>query len=158
MLRHSLRLVLLAGLILSSAPFALAQGRGSYSGRSAYGQSLNGPAVSPYLYLLNGNSSNIGANYFTFTQPMQQQQQVNQQQYQQGAVTQQQLNALGKNAMQGNIPTLRATGNAASRMNYSHYYPGMSAAGNRGSSGNRGAPSGGGMGGGMGGMGMGGGF
>lgn len=146
MQRQLLQVALIVGLTLAGAGIASAQGRGGYSGRNAYSQGLNGPAVSPYLYLLNGNSSNIGANYFTFTQPMQTQQQVNQQQYQQGANTQQQLKDLGKNAMQGNIPVLRPTGNAASRMNYSHYYPGMTNAGNRGSS-NRGAPTGGGFGG-----------
>jgi len=94
------------------------------------------PTLSPYLYLFgNGNNGFAGLNnYQAFVQPLLAQNQLNSQQgnlnYQQSSqisLLQQQLNqvrsstGLGTTGFAGHI---RPTGEAATYMNYSHYYTG----------------------------------
>jgi len=96
------------------------------------------PTVSPYINLFNNNQGGVN-NYFSFVRPMQQQQRLNQQQYNQNARLQQQLyNPQGQfgapitlGPQVGGPQTMLRPGNqgtgmpstAATFFNYSHYYP-----------------------------------
>ena len=92
------------------------------------------PVISPYVNLFNNNQGGIN-NYFSLVRPMQQQQLINQQQFNQNRYLQQQL---AQPYQQGYGPMLvppgsqgmfRPTGagvgqpsTAASFFNYSHFY------------------------------------
>ena len=93
------------------------------------------PTLSPYLYLFGGTNG-FGAlnNYNAYVRPLQQQNQFQNQQFytnnsqsNQISVLQQQLNqlrestGLGTTGFAGHI---RPTGEAATYLNYSHYYAG----------------------------------
>jgi hypothetical protein len=87
------------------------------------------PTLSPYLYLFGSGNGGFGAlnNYQAFVQPALAQNQLNSQQGTAINQLQQQLNqvrtstGLGTTGFAGHI---RPTGEAATYMNYSHYYTG----------------------------------
>ncbi len=87
------------------------------------------PTLSPYLYLFGNGNNGFGAlnNYHAFVQPALAQNQYNNQQATAVNQLQQQLNqvrtstGLGTTGFAGHI---RPTGEAATYMNYSHYYTG----------------------------------
>jgi hypothetical protein len=88
------------------------------------------PTLSPYLYLFGNGNNGFGAlpNYQAFVQPALQQQQLNAQNLNSISILQQQLNqvrastGLGTTGFSGHI---RPTGEAATYMNFSHYYTGL---------------------------------
>ena len=89
------------------------------------------PALSPYLYLFgNGGTNGFGAlpNYQAYVQPALAQNQLNAQNSNAISQLQVQLNqvrtttGLGTTGFSGHI---RPTGQAATYMNYSHYYTGV---------------------------------
>lgn len=95
------------------------------------------PAISPFINLFNSNQGGVN-NYFSFVRPLQQQQRVNQQQFNQNTRLQQQLNNRGQfnspislgpqiGGTQGMLrPGLQGVGTpstAATFLNHSHYYP-----------------------------------
>jgi hypothetical protein len=90
------------------------------------------PTLSPYLYLFGNGNNGFGAlnNYQAFVQPALAQNQLNAQQGTAINQLQQQLNqvrtstGLGTTGFAGHI---RPTGEAATYMNYSHYYTGANA-------------------------------
>lgn len=99
------------------------------------------PTVSPYINLFNSNQGGVN-NYFSFVRPLQQQAQVNQQQFNQNARLQQQVfnqqqaaqfgtGQITLGAPVGGVPSMLRPGaqgvgmpsTAATFFNYSHYYP-----------------------------------
>jgi len=88
------------------------------------------PTLSPYLYLFGTGGNTFGAlpNYQAYVQPALQQNQLNAQNQYSISQLQQQLNqvrtttGLGTTGFSGHI---RPTGEAATYMNFSHYYSGL---------------------------------
>ena len=88
------------------------------------------PTLSPYLYLFGNGTNGFGAlpNYQAFVQPALAQNQLNAQNSNAISQLQSQLNqvrsstGLGTTGFSGHI---RPTGQAATYMNYSHYYTGL---------------------------------
>lgn len=123
---HATRLIALAAMasvaVALTSSVALAQGGGPSTL-----QYTPSPTLSPYLYLFGNGNNGFGAlpNYQAFVQPALQQNQYNSQTSNQISLLQQQLNqvrsstGLGTTGFTGHI---RPTGQAATYMNFSHYY------------------------------------
>ena len=82
------------------------------------------PSVSPYLNLLNNNSSGTATPYQSLVRPQLEQQKVNQQQSRSIQSIQSNLHAQQR-ANAGAAGIERGTGHQALFMNYLHYYPGF---------------------------------
>lgn len=145
-------LVVLTLLVVVAVPSSARAQAGRRPIRQYRNSSMNNePVISPYMNLLRGGAD-PGFNYYTLVQPQLQQQRYNQLQGQQIQRLGREV-AAEKASPYGPVTKLRSTGTSATRMNYSHYYPGLGGAGGRGGAPARNYPSGGG---GAGGMGMGG--
>ena len=88
------------------------------------------PSVSPYMNLVNNNNTtdaNVFLNYQLLVKPQLEQRNFNQQTaatFKQFQQTQKTSVAKPQSGVEGN-QRLRATGHAATRGNYSHYYPSL---------------------------------
>jgi hypothetical protein len=85
---------------------------------------IGSPSVSPYLNLLNNNSSGTATPYQSLVRPQLEQQRVNQQQSRSIQGLQQNLQAQAR-ANAGGAGIERGTGHPSVFMDYLHYYPGL---------------------------------
>jgi hypothetical protein len=82
------------------------------------------PSVSPYMNMLNNNGNPI-VNYQLLVKPQLRQRELNQQSTAAIKQLQQQMGSEKPHAASTANQKLRTTGHAATRMNYSHYFPAM---------------------------------
>ena len=82
------------------------------------------PSVSPYLNMLNNNGNPI-VNYQLLVKPQIEQRSLNQQSTAAIKQLQQQIGSEKAPSASPGKQRLRTTGHAATRVNYSHYFPAM---------------------------------
>jgi len=122
------RLALLGwiGVVFACTAFA-STASAQYKGKQRpFDTSARRPSVSPYMNLINNNTG-AATNYQSLVRPQIDQQNLNAQNA--SAIKNLQRSQASsskgsKSTAEGNIK-LRATGHAASRENYSHFYPGL---------------------------------
>ena len=119
-------------LLLSASGLAIALGgvagnAGAQTGRP-FDNYTPRPTVSPYMNLANNGNNNNGnpfLNYQLLVRPQLEQRNANQQSAAAIKQLQQHSGMERSHAKSAGNPKLRATGHAATRVNYSHYFPAM---------------------------------